>query len=121
VLPRSANRAFIAGLASAALISLLSVPMISAGVFLGAPMPIQKLASNPGRKSAKVGRSGSAAERLTLVTARAEFVRRLREAAQGTRVYMWAGDVFKPANVYSIDELRAARQTSVARDDDKAE
>jgi hypothetical protein len=46
VLPRSANRAFITGLASAALISLLSLPMISAGVFFGAPTPHQLLASN---------------------------------------------------------------------------
>src|SRR4051812_30289501 len=35
--PRSANRAFILGSASAALISLLSFSMISVGVLLGAP------------------------------------------------------------------------------------
>ena len=45
VLPRSANRAFITGLASAALISMLSLLMISAGVFRGAPMPKKVLAS----------------------------------------------------------------------------
>jgi hypothetical protein len=37
--PRSANRAFIFGSARAALISLFSFSTISAGVFLGAPMP----------------------------------------------------------------------------------
>src|ERR1700680_4776266 len=41
--PRSASRAFVTGLASAALISLLSLPMISAGVFLGAPTPVHWL------------------------------------------------------------------------------
>ena len=45
VLPRSANRAFITGLASAALISLLSLSMLSAAVFLGAPTPNHVLAS----------------------------------------------------------------------------
>jgi hypothetical protein len=39
----------------------------------------------------------------------AEFLRRLREAPPGTRVYMRVGDVFKDADVVSIDELRAAR------------
>ena len=43
--PRSANRALIVGLARAALISLLTLPMISAGVFLGAPRPNTELAS----------------------------------------------------------------------------
>src|SRR5439155_7566346 len=42
---RSVNRALILGSASAALISLLSLSMISAGVFLGAPTPIHALAS----------------------------------------------------------------------------
>src|SRR5215471_3184693 len=37
--PRSASRAFIVGSARATLISLLSVSMILAGVFLGAPRP----------------------------------------------------------------------------------
>jgi len=40
----------------------------------------------------------------------AEFVRRLREAPPGTRVYMRVGDVFKDADVISIHELRAARE-----------
>src|SRR5262245_47035878 len=43
--PKSANRALILGSARPALISLLSLSMISDGVFLGAPMPLQKLAS----------------------------------------------------------------------------
>src|SRR5262249_54137483 len=45
VAPRSASRAVILGSARAALISLLSLSTISIGVFLGAPMPNQKLAS----------------------------------------------------------------------------
>src|SRR6516165_8912663 len=49
--PRSASRAFIVGSARAALISLLSVSMILAGVLLGAPTPDQALASYPGRNS----------------------------------------------------------------------
>jgi hypothetical protein len=47
----------------------------------------------------------------------AEFLRRLREAPPGTRVYMRVGDVFKDADVVGIDELRAAREAAVARDD----
>src|SRR5262245_15924574 len=43
--PTSASRAFILGAARAALISLLSMSMISTGVPLGAPMPNQPLAS----------------------------------------------------------------------------
>jgi hypothetical protein len=43
--PKSASYAFILGLASAALISLLSLSTISVGVFLGAPTPYQPLAS----------------------------------------------------------------------------
>src|SRR5262245_54536028 len=45
VAPRSAIRAFIRGSARPALISLLSLSMISAGVFLGMPTPYQLLAS----------------------------------------------------------------------------
>jgi hypothetical protein len=48
----------------------------------------------------------------------AEFLRRLREAPPGTRVYMRVGDVFKDADVVGIDELRAARE---AADDDAGE
>ena len=49
----------------------------------------------------------------------AEFLRRLREAPEGTRVYMPVGNLFNDADVHSLDELRAARQAAVARDDDK--
>ena len=48
-----------------------------------------------------------------------EFVRRLREAPAGTRVYMRVGDVFRDADVVSIDELRTARQAAMLRDDDE--
>jgi len=47
-----------------------------------------------------------------------EFLRRLREAPPGTRVYMRVGDVFKDADVVGIDELRAAREAALVRDDD---
>src|SRR5262245_36864294 len=43
--PNSASRAFILGSARAALISLLSLSTISAGVLRGAPMPYHELAS----------------------------------------------------------------------------
>jgi hypothetical protein len=46
----------------------------------------------------------------------AEFLRRLREAPPGTRVYMSVGDVFRDADVVSIDELRAARDATVVSD-----
>src|ERR1700722_9727090 len=60
--PRSAIRAFILGSSRAALVSLLSRSMISAGVSLGATIPCQPLASYPGTKSPTVGMSGSAPE-----------------------------------------------------------
>jgi hypothetical protein len=47
-----------------------------------------------------------------------ELARRLREAPAGERVYMRPGDLFSPADVYSIDELRAARRPAVVPDDD---
>jgi hypothetical protein len=47
----------------------------------------------------------------------AEFTRRVREAPPGTRVYMRVGDVFKDADVVGINELRAAREAKVVRDD----
>src|ERR1700686_3729680 len=43
--PKAASRAFILGSAMTALISLFSLSMIAAGVFLGAPTPCQLLAS----------------------------------------------------------------------------
>jgi hypothetical protein len=47
-----------------------------------------------------------------------EFLRRLREAPEGERVYMRVGDLFKHADVHSIDEARAARQAAAVRNDD---
>ena len=47
-----------------------------------------------------------------------EFLQRLREAPPGTRVYMRVGDVFRDADVVSIDELRAAREAALVHDDD---
>jgi hypothetical protein len=43
--PELANRFFISGFATAALISFLSSPMISSVVFFGTPRPYQELAS----------------------------------------------------------------------------
>lgn len=51
----------------------------------------------------------------------AEFLRRLRVAPQGTRIYMRVGEVFKDADVVSIDQLRAAREAALVRDDDNGE
>src|SRR5262245_26022094 len=68
--PCSAIRALIVRSARPALISLLSVSTISAGVFLGAPTPNQMLASYPGRKSSTVGISGNTSERVDVVTAK---------------------------------------------------
>jgi chaperonin cofactor prefoldin len=48
-----------------------------------------------------------------------EFLRRLREAPEGERVYMRVGDLFKPADVHSLDELRAARETALVRNDEQ--
>ena len=72
-LTAAAILAFIVGSASPALISLLSVSMIFAGVFLGAPN-----AKPPARLVARheftppSGSSGSAAERVAEVTAKAQ-------------------------------------------------
>ena len=51
----------------------------------------------------------------------AEFLRRLREAPPGKRVYMRCGDVFRGADVVGIDELRTARKAKVVRDVDNDE
>ena len=53
-----------------ALISRLSVSMISAGVFFGAPIPAHALVSKPGTKSPSVGTSGSPCQRAVAVTAK---------------------------------------------------
>src|SRR5262245_27531266 len=71
VAPSSAIRALILGSPSAALISVLSLSMISGGVSFGAPRPPQALASYPGKKSATVGIFGSASERVAVATASA--------------------------------------------------
>src|SRR5712671_397177 len=70
VAPRSANLASSLGSAKAALISKLSLSMIVVGVFLGAPTPNQALVSKPGTNSAMVGTSGSASNRVAVVTAK---------------------------------------------------
>jgi hypothetical protein len=54
VVPKSASRALILGSAELAVISLLSLSMISLDVFLGAPIPFQPLASKPGTKHREV-------------------------------------------------------------------
>lgn len=51
----------------------------------------------------------------------AEFLRRLRQAPPGARVYMRVGDVFRDADVVNIGELRAAREVAVVHDDDGEE
>src|SRR5262249_49752770 len=67
----AAYRDLTSGSARPALISTLSFWMISTGVPFGAPKPPTALASYPGTKSPTVGSSGSASERLTVVTASA--------------------------------------------------
>ena len=51
----------------------------------------------------------------------AEFLRRLREAAPGTRVYMAAGDLFKDAEVHGPKKQEAARRPAGPRNDDDKE
>src|SRR5262245_34873505 len=67
--PRSANRAFILGSATAVISSLLSLDTMSVGVPFGAAMPHQLLASYPGTNSLMVGTLGNASERFAVVTA----------------------------------------------------
>src|SRR5215468_4057837 len=88
--PSSARRLLSAGSERPALISLLSFPMMSAGVFLGAPTPPQALASKPGKKSPTVGMSGSASERVAVVTASARSL---------------------PALMCSIDDIMGVKKT----------
>src|SRR5215831_1651893 len=68
---RSANLVLNAGSARPALISVLSLSMISLDVSLGAPTPKIALCSKPGKKSLTVGSSGSSSDRVAVVTARA--------------------------------------------------
>jgi hypothetical protein len=50
----------------------------------------------------------------------AEFLRQLREAAHGERVYMRVGDMFKGADVIDLSEWQAARRKD-GRDNDYGE
>lgn len=47
----------------------------------------------------------------------AEFLRRLREAAPGERVYMRVGDVFTDADVIDLNDWQAARRQDLRRKD----
>src|SRR5262249_40473657 len=67
--PSSVSLVFTLGSARPALISLLSLSMISAGGFFGAPTPYQVLASEPATTSPTPGRSGHASPRVAVVTA----------------------------------------------------
>src|SRR5262249_39074388 len=67
--PSSVSFVFSLGSARPALISLLSLSMTSAGGSFGAPTPYQVLASLPAPASPPLGRSGSASERVAVVTA----------------------------------------------------
>ena len=46
----------------------------------------------------------------------AEFLRRLRDAPPGERVYMRVGDVFKDADIHNLAEWRAASWSAVFGD-----
>ena len=47
-----------------------------------------------------------------------EFLRRVREAPPGERVYMAVGDLFEAAEVQDLDEARTARRDAAVRDDE---
>src|SRR5262249_143240 len=68
--PTAAIRAFMLGSARIALISRLSLSTTWFGVFLGAAMPYRALASKPGTKSPRVGKSGSVGQCVALAIAR---------------------------------------------------
>jgi UDP-2,3-diacylglucosamine pyrophosphatase LpxH len=42
-----------------------------------------------------------------------EFLRRIREAPPGERVYMAVGDLFEAAEVHDLNEVRTARRAAV--------
>jgi hypothetical protein len=42
-----------------------------------------------------------------------EFLRRIREASPGERVYMAVGDLFEAAEVHDLNEVRTARRVAV--------
>ena len=47
-----------------------------------------------------------------------QFLRRLREAPSGVRVYMAVGDLFKSAEVRDLDAVRTAGRGPVVRSDE---
>jgi hypothetical protein len=47
-----------------------------------------------------------------------EFLRRIREAPPGERVYMAVGDLFKAAEVHDLNGVRIARRAAVDCGDD---
>src|SRR5262249_25957651 len=71
--PRSASRALILWSTRPALISMLSFSMTSMGVFFGGSKPNQRNDSKPGKKSLSTGKSGSASDRVVVVTASARI------------------------------------------------
>ena len=42
-----------------------------------------------------------------------EFLRRIREASPGERIYMAVGDLFEAAEVHDLNEVRTARCAAV--------
>src|SRR5258708_34930754 len=84
-----ASRARVAGLARPALISALSLAMISGGVPRGTPRPHQELASYPGTVSPTVGASGTNSLRDFAVTA----------SRRSEPERMWASDPVRVANI----------------------
>lgn len=47
------------------------------------------------------------------------FLRRIREAAPGERVYMAVGDLFETAEVHDLEQERAARRAAEDRGEGK--
>lgn len=47
-----------------------------------------------------------------------EFLRRVREAPPGERVYVAVGDLFEAAEVHDLNEVRIARRAAVDRGGD---
>ena len=48
-----------------------------------------------------------------------EFLRRIREASPGERVYMAVGDLFEAAEVHDLEQERAARRAAEDRGEGK--
>src|SRR6266540_5465544 len=68
-LAHSVKRVLILESLKPALISQLSLSIMSVGVFFGAPIPCQPLSSKPGTNSLLLGTSGSTSKRVAVVTA----------------------------------------------------